>query len=219
VNGDGKTYAGMCLVTIPVPRNEKIGVYVQTILAGEIFNHFYLFMGKQILYAAFFLVAAPLVILSCKKEQIKKQKTDMTAESVKTETLESIPFDLNVVLRGEGNRQGHIQFRQDPDPTKIIGLNTKLHHLASNHAYLLQRAVDAINMVDGNCTSTSWLTLGKGLVAQSILTNEQGKGSEALWRDVTAIPSGSTFDIHFRVIDAVSGEVVLTSDCYQYTVR
>jgi hypothetical protein len=79
--------------------------------------------------------------------------------------------------------------------------------------------VDAINVVDGNCTSTSWLTLGKGLAPQSILTDEHGKGSESLWRDVTAIPSGSTFDIHFRVLDAVNGEVVLNSDCFQYTVR
>jgi hypothetical protein len=177
-------------------------------------------MRKRLLYAGLLLVAAPLFILSCQKEQIKKQlQTEITSESLKTETQETIPFDLNVVLRGEGNRQGHIQFRQDPDPAKIIELDIKVHHLAPNHAYLLQRAVDAINVVDGNCTSISWLTLGKGLVPQSIMTNEQRKGSEALWRDVTAIPSGSTFFIHFRVIDAVSGEVVLDSDCYQYTVR
>lgn len=94
-----------------------------------------------------------------------------------------------------------------------------MHHLLPNHKYFLQRAVDPINVVDGNCTSTSWLTLGHGLPPQTILTNDKGNGSEELWRDVTAISSGATFDIHFRVIDAVSLEVVLTSDCYQYTVR
>jgi hypothetical protein len=177
-------------------------------------------MRKQILYAGLLLVSASLSILSCQKEINKKQfQTEITSETLKAKTQETIPFDLNVVLRGEGNRHGHIKFRQDPDPAKIIELDIKVHHLAPNHQYLLQRAVDAINVVDGNCTSTSWLTLGKGLVPQSILTEEHGKGSEALWRDVTAIPSGSTFDIHFRVIDAVSSTVVLTSDCYQYQVR
>ncbi|HZG26469.1 MAG TPA: hypothetical protein VEZ17_17900, partial [Chitinophagaceae bacterium] len=83
----------------------------------------------------------------------------------------------------------------------------------------LQRAVDAINVVDGNCTSTSWLTLGRGLTAQSILTNANGTGTEVLWRDVSTIATGSTFDIHFQVIDATNMAVVLSSDCYQYTVR
>jgi hypothetical protein len=83
----------------------------------------------------------------------------------------------------------------------------------------LQRAVDAINVVDGECTNTSWLTLGHGLTPQSILTDDKGNGEEELWRDVTAVPSGSMFDIHFRVIDKSSLEVVLTTDCYQYMVR
>jgi hypothetical protein len=177
-------------------------------------------MRKQILYAGLLLVSASLFILSCQKEINKEQlKMQNSSKALNTEAPERIPFDLNVVLRGAGNRDGHIKFRQDPDPAKIIELDIKVHHLTPNHEYLLQRAVDAINVVDDNCTSTSWLTLGKGLAPQSILTDEHGKGSEVLWRDVTAIPSGSTFDIHFRVLDAVSGEVVLNSDCYQYTVR
>ena len=177
-------------------------------------------MRKKILYAVLLLVSASLFILSCQKEIIKKQQqTKITSEVPKAAIQETIPFDLNVVLRGEGNSQGHLKFRQDPDPAKIIDLDIKVHHLAPNHEYLLQRAVDAINVVDGNCTSTSWLTLGKGLTPQSILTDDKGKGEEELWRNVTAIPSGSTFDIHFRVIDAVSSAVVLTSDCHQYQVR
>lgn len=127
-------------------------------------------------------------------------------------------FNLDVVLRG-GKSLGYVKFRQDPDPAKIIGLGVKVHNLAPNREYLLQRAVDAINEVDGNCTSTSWLTLGKGLTPQSIRTNAGGDGEAELWRDITAIASGSSFDIHFQVIDAVTLAVVLTSDCYKYTVR
>jgi len=74
-------------------------------------------------------------------------------------------------------------------------------------------------VVDGDCTSTSWLTLGFGLTPHSILTDDKGDGEDELWRDVSVVPSGSTFDIHFRVLDAVTMQVVLTSDCYQYTVR
>jgi hypothetical protein len=54
---------------------------------------------------------------------------------------------------------------------------------------------------------------------QAIITDAKGNATEELWRDVTAIPSGSTFDIHFRVIDATTSDIVLWSDCYQYTVR
>jgi hypothetical protein len=32
------------------------------------------------------------------------------------------------------------------------------------------------------------------------------------------VPTGSQFDIHFRVIDAVSSSPVLESGCYQFTV-
>ncbi len=177
-------------------------------------------MRQQILYAGILLVSTSLFILSCQKEISKTQpQTESKSVTLKAGKPEKIPFDLNVVLRGEGNSHGHLKFRQDPDPAKIVELDIKVHHLAPDHEYLLQRAVDVINVVDGNCTSTSWLTLGKGLMPQSILTDDHGKGSEELWRDVSAVPSGSAFDIHFRVIDAVSSAIVLTSDCYQYQVR
>src|SRR5205085_480966 len=107
----------------------------------------------------------------------------------------------------------------DPDTSRIITLNTTIKNLIPNHEYLLQRAVDAANEVDGNCASSTWLTLGKGLTAQSILTDAHGNGNEELWRAVTAVARGTSFDIHFQVIDAVTLDVVLTSDCYQYTVR
>ena len=130
-------------------------------------------------------------------------------------------YNLDVILNGNDKEKqfGFIKFRQDPDTARIITLETTVVNLMPNHEYLLQRAVDAANTVDGNCSSTSWLTLGKGLTPQSILTDAHGNGSEELWRNVTAVPRGTSFDIHFQVIDAVSLEVVLTSDCYQYTVR
>jgi hypothetical protein len=168
---------------------------------------------KTSLVASLF-VCASVFIFSCQKG------TDPAFKHVEKPSSESAPaFDLNVKLKGFHNSQGHIKFRQDPDPAKIIDLHIKVHNLLPNHEYLLQRAVDAINEVDGNCTSTSWLTLGKGLTPQTIRTDKNGHAEEALWRDVTAIASGSTFDIHFQVIDATSLEVVLTSDCYKYKVR
>ena len=166
-----------------------------------------------------------MTVFSCKKESAKSQSVNEKNWTLKanngagsTDGATS-QFNLEVVLSGDGNSNGHIQFRQNPDAAKIINLDTKIRHLLPNHAYVLQRAVDPINVVDGNCTSTSWLTLGFGLAPHSILTDDKGDGEDELWRDVSAIASGSTFDIHFRVLDAVTMDVVLTSDCYQYTVR
>ena len=165
------------------------------------------------------LPAVVLVLaLSCQKEagdELQFQQGN-AKNSVKAEVP---PFNLEVILRGEGKQFGHIKFRQDVDPAKIITLETWVRDLEPNHAYLLQRAVDPINVVDGNCTSTTWLTLGKGLNPQPILTDDKGTGNEFLFRDITAIPTGSRFDIHFRVIDAVTSVVVLNSDCYNYVVR
>jgi hypothetical protein len=128
----------------------------------------------------------------------------------------SLHYNLDVTLVGTKSF-GHIDFRQDPDTAKIVTLDTWVRGLMPNHEYKLQRAVDTI--LDLNCTSTSWLTLGKGLVPQSIFTNERGSGMEELFRNLGTTPSGKTFDIHFQVIDAVDSAVVLTSDCYQYSVR
>jgi hypothetical protein len=130
-------------------------------------------------------------------------------------------YNLNVELNGSSKSlsRGFIAFRQDPAAPKIITLDTYIQHLQPNHEYLLQRAVDPINVVDGNCTSTTWLTLGLGLTPQSIMTDEKGNGHEKLWRDLSSLASGSDFDIHFQVIDAVTNNVVLTSDCYEYILR
>jgi len=123
-------------------------------------------------------------------------------------------FNLEVVLRGEGF--GLVKFRQPNDDAFIIYLDVWVRDLAPNTSYLLQRAVDT--NVDDNCTSTSWLTLGKGLTPQSITTDATGTGRENLFRNVAAFPTGSEFDIHFRVIEEATSAVVLTSRCYQFTI-
>ena len=177
-------------------------------------------MTQKILITTLLFSSVALFTLSCQKEvSNQQQKEEELSSASSNANAETPPFNIEVILRGEGNRFGHVKFRQDVDPSKIIVLDTWVRDLESNHQYLLQRAVDAINVVDGDCTSTSWLTLGKGLTPQSILTDENGSGSEELWRDVSAVASGSAFDIHFRVVDASTMAVVLTSDCYQYVVR
>lgn len=158
------------------------------------------------------------ILFSCKKEITKEEQSPLKQQEKSRASRANKPdYNLEVKLNGDGNRSGHIHFRQDKDHAKIITLDTKVHHLEPNTEYLLQRAVD-VNL-DGNCTSTNWLTLGHGLQLQSILTDHNGNGNEELWRDISAIPSGTTFDIHFRVVNKLTLAVVLTSDCYQYTVR
>jgi hypothetical protein len=122
--------------------------------------------------------------------------------------------NLEVILRGDGF--GLVKFRQPRDAEAIIFLDTWVSGLAPNSEYLLQRAVDAA--VDDDCTSTAWLTLGKGLEPQSIITDANGTGRAELFRDVSAVPPGSQFDIHFRVVNALTFAVVLESGCYQYQV-
>jgi len=123
-------------------------------------------------------------------------------------------FNLEVILRGEGF--GHVKFRQANDDALIIQLETWVRGLAPNTNYLLQRAVDVD--VDDNCTSAAWLTLGKGSQPESITTDAGGTGRAELFRSVAAFPVGSEFDIHFRVIEQSTSAVVLTSECYQFTI-
>lgn len=122
--------------------------------------------------------------------------------------------NLQVVLRGQGF--GLVKFRQPNDADAIVILDTWVRDLSPNTSYQLQRAVDPT--IDGTCTSNSWLTLGKGLTPATIDTDETGTGSAALFRSLAGLPVGSTFDIHFQVVDATTGAVVLRSDCYQFTI-
>src|SRR6476646_3601168 len=89
-------------------------------------------------------------------------------------------FNLEVILRGDGF--GLVKFRQPNDDALIINLDTKVRDLEPNTAYVLQRAADT--NLDGICSSTAWLTLGKGLVPQTITTDDRGAGEESLFRNV-----------------------------------
>lgn len=141
-------------------------------------------------------------------------RTARTADVTSPWGPETPNFNLEAILRGDGF--GLVKFRQPNDANKIINLDTRLLGMEPNTAYLLQRAVDT--NLDGICTSTSWLTLGKGLTPQAITTDDRGAGEEQLFRDLSAFSLGATFDIHFRVITQATSAVVLTSDCYQFTI-
>ena len=125
-------------------------------------------------------------------------------------------FNLDVTLLSQGQAFGHVAFRQNHDGAQLAHLGVSAQHLAPNTSYVLQRAVD---VMDGVCTSVAWLTLGKGATPQTIDTNAAGTGQADLWRSLTAFPVGTTFDITFRVLDATTQAVVLTSPCYQFFVR
>ena len=129
-------------------------------------------------------------------------------------------FNLEVVLRpvagAPGGGFGLVKFRQPNDADKIVYLDVWVRDLAANHSYNLQRATDT--NVNDACAGTNWLTLGQGLVPAAITTDQTGTGRADLFRNLAAIPLGTEFDIHFRVIDAVTSAIVLESACYQYTV-
>jgi len=125
-------------------------------------------------------------------------------------------FNLEVILQGSDNGFGHVKFRQPNDDVLIIHLDTWVRDLSPNHDYRLQRATDGT--VDDDCTGQNWLTLGEGLTPKAITTDDRGTGRAALWRSVAAFPVGSTFDIHFRIIDDATQAMALESGCYQFTI-
>ena len=126
-------------------------------------------------------------------------------------------FNLQAILRADdGPGFGLVKFRQRNDDLRVIDLITWVRDLKPNTRYLLQRAVDST--LDDVCTSQTWLTLGKGLQRQAITTDENGTGREDLFRDVGVFPVGSTFDIHFQVIEEATSAVALRSGCYQFTI-
>lgn len=176
---------------------------------------------RAIMAGLSFIIIVASISLSCQKDatQEKLQSNDPTPESIIAQAGAAMsPYNLNVLLRGKGWSLGFVKFRQHPDTARIINLDTWLFNLKPNRAYLLQRAVNLITDPT-ECSSTAWLTLGKGLEPQAIHTNCRGYGAARLWRDVTSAARGSEFYIHFQVIDSLTSEVVLSSDCYQYTVR
>jgi len=130
---------------------------------------------------------------------------------------ETPPFNNEIILRdvtGNGGF-GLVKFRQPNDANRIVNLDTWVRDLEPNATYRLQRATDTA--INDDCTGTNWLTLGKGTTPQAITTDWRGTGREDLFRNLGTTAIGSTFDIHFRLIDA-GGAVVLESSCYQFVV-
>lgn len=168
------------------------------------------------------LALAPALLAAC-SEQVGTP-TDPSATSVGETAAaswgpEGPHFNLQVILRNPsgGNGLGLVKFRQPNDAELIIYLDTWVRDLAPHTSYALQRAVDGV--VDDDCTSTGWLTLGRGLTPQALTTDERGTAQGELFRSVAAFPVGSEFDIHFRIVDdATQSEVALQSECYQFTI-
>jgi hypothetical protein len=137
-----------------------------------------------------------------------------SAEPATSRESATSAFNFVAVLRGDGS--GLVKLRQPVEGARVAYLDVRVRHLEPNASYRLQRAVD--RQLDGVCTSAAWLTLGKGAIPQTIDTDERGRGRVELFRDLSAFPVGTSFDIHFQVVDA-GGAVVLASECYQFTIR
>ena len=150
-------------------------------------------------------------------QNISEAQDGNTSEFGKHWRRDTVNYNLDVILLGPGKGFGYVKFRQHKNESQMIYLDTWVLGLKPNTSYQLQRAVDTV--LDGNCTSTSWLTLGKGLDPQSIVTNNWGSGVAELFRSLASVPVGSTFDIHFRIVKENTEEVVLSSSCYEYTLR
>jgi len=180
-------------------------------------------------------ITGPVLIAALAASACQEVPTSPQALSVNTSvatdrsTGDTPNYNLEVILSDVGcfsvpnpaslcASLGHVKFRQPGnDDAHIVYLDVWVRDLEPNTEYQLQRAVDTI--LDGNCTSTGWLTLGKGLVPQSITTDEKGTGREDLFRVFSPASVGSTFDIYFRVIRKDNSMVVLRSECYQFTVK
>jgi hypothetical protein len=140
------------------------------------------------------------------------------ASSQSSAAAEQPPFNLEAILRGDGF--GLVKFRQEQDAThNIINLDVWVRDLLANTSYSLQRATDAT--LDRVCTGTNWLTLGEGSTPHPIVTDDKGTARAALWRDLSAVAPGTTFDISFRLIENGRSpvHVAIQSGCYRFVVR
>jgi hypothetical protein len=140
------------------------------------------------------------------------------AASKPSPAAEQPPFNLEAILRGDGF--GLVKFRQERDPThNIVNLDVWVRGLAANTSYSLQRATDTA--LDDVCTGTNWLTLGEGSTPHPVVTDATGTARAALWRDLSTLTPGTTFDIYFRLIEngTTPVRVAMQSDCYRFVVR
>ena len=168
-------------------------------------------------------VAACVVLAGCERtplvlEPRSAAPTTLSAASLASDAVKP-NFNLEVILRAPDGSDGfgHVKFRQANDDPTIVDLGVWVRDLAPNTHYKLQRAVDTV--LDDDCTSTSWLTLGAGSAPQDIVTDDGGTGRADLFRLLTS-PIGTAFDIHFRVVTTgTPPAVALISECYQFFVR
>ena len=169
-----------------------------------------------------FIIILSVITFSCQKNVSNNQKAQSanpTPDQIIAQAgADMPPYNLNVVLRDGTGGFGFVKFRQHPDTARIINLDTWVVNLQPNHSYLLQRAVDPFTD-STSCNSTAWLTLGLGLTPMSIHTDNKGYGFAPLWRDVTSATRGAGFYIHFQIVDSLTAQPVLTSNCFTYTVR
>ena len=159
------------------------------------------------------------VLGGCSKTDATTQPpaAEETALSISNRNPPSTPpYDINVLLRAGDRVEGLILFRQPDDGATTIFLETYLARLKPNHDYYLERAAQTLGL---GCVDTGWLRLGLGTVVTPIHTNWRGFGAATLYRTLPATLIGVSFDIHFHVVDAETGAVVLESNCRQYTVR
>ena len=77
-------------------------------------------MRQKILITSLLLFSLTLFTLSCKKGSALEQQPQEIATTIGT--ANNPTFNLEVILRGEGGRFGHIKFRQDVDPSNLIVL-------------------------------------------------------------------------------------------------
>ena len=167
------------------------------------------------------VLVAALAATACQEGPTTPRALSVSTSAAADRSTGDTPnYQLEIILRDAtgGDGFGHVKFRQSgKDDAQIIDLGVWVRDLAPNTEYLLQRAVDT--NLNGVCSSTTWLTLGKGPVPQSITTDETGTGREDLWRLITSA-AGSTFDIHFQIVRKDAPTVaVLESECYQFSVK
>ena len=146
----------------------------------------------------------------------------VTSVAADRSTGDTPNYNLEVILRpaGSGEGFGLVKFREpknDGFDGRVI-LDVWVRDLAPNTDYILQRAADT--NPNGICSGTSWVPLGNqgNGIATPIRTDDRGTGRGDFFRTLSG---AATFDIQFRVIlkDSNPVVVVLTSECYQFTVR
>jgi len=178
---------------------------------------------RRTIRAAVALVGAAAFSLGCRTDQptAPSRATTSVAPAAAADALKP-NFNLEMILRppgatNAGDAFGHVDFRQNHDDALIFDLEVWVRGLEPNTHYRFQRAVDTV--IDDNCTSTAWLTLGLGTVAQDIVTDDRGTARQAFFR-VSTVAAGTSFDLHTRVATATAvPTVVLESGCYQFFVR